>query len=98
MWELNPRPPAWKAGIHTTTPPTHVKDGSVARFVLNVVVVELTNDGELIRSNDGVSVSMFVLDPFGGIESLNFGVDKVFDAGLWEWAEQDVVVCCAKLG
>ena len=25
-----------------------MKDGSVARFVLNVVVFELTNDGELI--------------------------------------------------
>ena len=48
----------------------HVKDGSVARFVLNVVVVELTNDGDLIRSNDSVSVSMFIYDPFGGIESL----------------------------
>ena len=43
-----------------------MKDGSVARFVLNVVVVQLTNDGELIRSNDRVSVSVFVLNPFGG--------------------------------
>ena len=57
--------------VESTVTSDHVEDGSVARFVLNVVVVELTNDGELIRSNDGVSVSMFVLDPFGGIESLN---------------------------
>ena len=49
--------------IESTVTSDHVKDGSVARFVLNVVVVELTNDGELIRSNDRVSVSMFVLDP-----------------------------------
>ena len=61
--------------VESTVTSDHVKDGSVARFVLNVVVVELTNDGELIRSNDGVSVSMFVLDPFVVIESLNFGVD-----------------------
>ena len=47
--------------VESTVTSDHVKDGSVARFVLNVVVVELTNDGELIRSNDGVSVSMFVL-------------------------------------
>ena len=59
-----------KMFVESTVTSDHVKDGSVARFVLNVVVVELTNDGELIRSNDGVSVSMFVLDPFGGIESL----------------------------
>ena len=45
----------------------HMKDGSVVRFVLNVVAVELTNDGEFIGSNDRVSVSMFVFDPFGDI-------------------------------
>ena len=84
-----------KMFVESTVTSDHVIDVSVARFVLNVVVVELTNDREFIRSNDRVSVSMCVLDPFGGIESLNFGVDKVFDAGLWEWAEQDVVVCCA---
>ena len=61
--------------IGSTVTSDHVKDGSVVRFVLNVVVVELTNDGELIRSNDRVSVSMFVLDLFGAIKSLNFGVD-----------------------
>ena len=61
--------------VESTVTSDHVKDGSVALFVLDVVVVELTNDGEFIRANDGVSVGMFVLDPFGGIESLNFGVD-----------------------
>ena len=61
--------------VESTVTSDHVKDGSVALFVLDVVVVELTNDGEFIRTNDGVSVGMFVLDPFGGIESLNFGVD-----------------------
>ena len=64
-----------KMFIESTVTSDHVKDGSVARFVLNVVVVELTNDGDFIRSNDRVSLSMFVLDPFDGIESLNFGVD-----------------------
>ena len=64
-----------KMFIESTVTSDHVKDGSVALFVLNVVVVELTNDREFIRTNDGVSVGMFVLDPFGGIESLNFGVD-----------------------
>ena len=39
-----------KMFVESTVTSDHVKDGSVARFVLNVVVVELTNDGELIRS------------------------------------------------
>ena len=42
--------------VESTVTSDHVEDGSVARFVLNVVVVELTNNGELIRSNDGVGV------------------------------------------
>ena len=41
-----------KMFVEFTVTSDHVKDGSVARFVLYVVVVELTNDGELIRSND----------------------------------------------
>ena len=64
-----------KMFVESTMTGDHMKNGSVARFVLNVVVVKLTNDGEHITSNDRVSVSMFVLDPFVVIESLNFGVD-----------------------
>ena len=48
--------------VESTVTSDHVKDGSVALFVLDVVVVELTNDGEFIRTNDGVSVGMFVVD------------------------------------
>ena len=59
-----------KMFVESTVTGNHMKDGSVARFVRNVVVVKLTNDGELIRFNDRVSVSMFVLDPFVVIESL----------------------------
>ena len=36
---------------------------SVARFALDEVVVKVSNGGELMRSNDSVSVSIFVLDP-----------------------------------
>ena len=80
-----------KMFVESTVTSDHVKDGSVARFVLNVVVVELTNDGELIRSNDGVSVSMFVLDPFGGIESLNFGERaKLFK--LWKFEMLTLII------
>ena len=50
-----------KMFVESTVTGNQMKDGSVARLVLNVVVVKLTNDGELIRSNDRVSVSMFVL-------------------------------------
>ena len=38
-----------KMFVESTVTSDHVKDGSVALFVLDVVVVELTNDGEFIR-------------------------------------------------
>ena len=53
--------------VESTVTGNHMKDGSVAQFFHNVVVVKLTNVGEFIRSNDRVGVSMFVSDPFGAI-------------------------------
>ena len=61
--------------VKSTVTINHVKDGSVAYLVLNVVVVQLANDRELIESNDGVFVSVFVLGPLGAVKSLNFGFD-----------------------
>ena len=52
-----------KIFVESTVTSNHMKDGFVARFVLNLVVVKLAHDEELIRSNDRVTVRMFVLDP-----------------------------------
>ena len=41
---------------------------------------------------------VLVLGPFVVVENLDFGIDEVFNTGLWEGAEQDVVECRAKLG
>ena len=38
--------------VESTVAGNHVKDGSVARLVIDVVVVKLVNGRELIRSND----------------------------------------------
>ena len=38
--------------VESTVARNLVKDGSVVHLVLNVVVVELVNDCELLRSND----------------------------------------------
>ena len=49
-----------KMFVESTVTGDYMKDGSVARFVLDEVVVKLTDDGEVIRSNDRVRVTMFV--------------------------------------
>ena len=41
---------------------------------------------------------VLVLGPFVVVKNLDFGIDEVFNTGLWEGAEQDVVECRAKLG
>ena len=35
-------------------------------------------------------MDVFVLDPLGAIETLNSDINSVFNAGLWEGADQDV--------
>ena len=79
-----------KMFVESTVTSDHVKDGSVARFVLNVVDVKLTNDEELMRSNDFtvcvVSSHLSIVGTQFNLRYFSSTTPKKTDFYSWHWA------------